>query len=143
MQAGQRYLLMEQWERDDLVNNFVTLLPSATARSQERMVWHLLLVEDELGLRVGEGLGISARRRRGLEPLAGQDLTDEDRDRLANLGKNGPRDVERAEDDPLRPERAGRARRASLSRATGGAAGRASCWSRLTPGGGAGPVWPC
>ena len=30
---------------------------------QERMVWHLFLCEDELGQRVGDGLGISRRRR--------------------------------------------------------------------------------
>ncbi|MCA2174999.1 catalase [Nonomuraea glycinis] len=92
-QAGQRYLLMEQWERDDLVNNFVALFKQCERRVAERMVWHLLLVEDELGLRVGEGLGITPDDVSGLEPLASQDLTDEDRDRLAKLGANGQRDV--------------------------------------------------
>ncbi|MEV7013218.1 catalase [Streptosporangium sp. NPDC051022] len=92
-QAGQRYLLMEQWERDDLVLNLVTLLSQAARPVQERMVWHFLLVEDELGGRVGEGLGIAPEDVAHLEPLAGQDLTDEDRERLSNLGKNGPRDV--------------------------------------------------
>ncbi|GIH59848.1 catalase [Microbispora siamensis] len=92
-QAGQRYLLMEQWERDDLVENFVTMLSRCDRPIQERMVWHFLLVEDDLGLRVGEGLGITPDDVKHLEPLASQDLTDEDRERLANLGKNGPRDV--------------------------------------------------
>ncbi len=92
-QAGQRYLLMEQWERDDLVENFVTMLSQCDRPVQERMVWHFLLVEDDLGLRVGEGLGITPDDVKHLEPLASQDLTDEDRERLANLGKNGPRDV--------------------------------------------------
>ncbi|MBB2913687.1 catalase [Streptosporangium becharense] len=92
-QAGQRYLLMEQWERDDLVHNFVTLLSGCDRPIQERMVWHFLLVEDELGLRVGEGLGIGPEDVAHLEPLASQDLTDEDRERLSKLGKNGPRDV--------------------------------------------------
>ncbi len=92
-QAGQRYLLMEQWERDDLVLNLVTMLSQASRPVQERMVWHFLLVEDELGKRVGEGLGIAPEDVTHLEPLAGQDLTDEDRERLSNLGKNGPRDV--------------------------------------------------
>ncbi len=58
------------------------------------MVWHFLLVENDLGLRVGEGIGISPQDVKHLEPLASQDLTDEDRERLANLGKNPPRDVE-------------------------------------------------
>ncbi len=93
-QAGQRYLLMQEWERDDLVLNFVTALKQCDRAVQERMVWHFLLVEDDLGLRVGEGLGITPDDLAGLEPLRGQDLTDEDRDRLAKLGRNGPRDVE-------------------------------------------------
>jgi catalase len=93
LQAGQRYRLMEQWERDDLVHNFVTLLSQCEPQTQQRMVWHLLLVEDELGLRVGEGLGIRPDDVRHLQPLPKQKLTDDDRDRLANLGKNGPRNV--------------------------------------------------
>ncbi|WP_169979025.1 catalase [Microbispora sp. H10836] len=92
-QAGQRYLLMEQWERDDLVENMTTMLSQCDRPIQERMVWHLLLVEDDLGLRVGEGLGITPDDVKHLEPLASQDLTEEDTQRLANLGKNGPRDV--------------------------------------------------
>ena len=43
------------------------------------MVWHFLLVENELGLRVGEGIGISRRRRAPPEPLRTQTLTEEDR----------------------------------------------------------------
>jgi catalase len=58
------------------------------------MVWHLLLAEDELGLRVGEGLGIDVADLAHLEPLPTQTLSEEERARLANLGKNGPRDVE-------------------------------------------------
>nr|WP_196791866.1 catalase [Motilibacter deserti] len=92
-QAGQRYQLMEQWEKDDLVKNFVENIGQAVREVQERMVWHFLLVDDELGLRVGEGLGISPDDVRHLEPLQSQTLTDEDRERLSNLGKNGPRDV--------------------------------------------------
>ncbi|SFB19163.1 catalase [Amycolatopsis marina] len=92
-QAGQRYLLMEQWERDDLVDNFVTLLSQCDRAVQERMVWHFLLVEDDLGLRVGKGLGISPQDVSGLQPLESQDLTEEDQKRLAALGENGSRDV--------------------------------------------------
>ncbi|MCW5252646.1 MULTISPECIES: catalase [unclassified Streptomyces] len=92
-QAGQRYLLMEQWERDDLVRNFVDLISQCARPVRERMVWHFLLVENDLGLRVGEGLGIAPGDVAHLEPLAGQDLTDEDRERLGRLGENPPRDV--------------------------------------------------
>ncbi|MBA8951074.1 catalase [Actinomadura namibiensis] len=92
-QAGQRYLLMDDWERDDLVDNLVTNLKQCDRPIQERMVWHFLLVEDDLGLRVGDGLGIAPDDVKHLKPLQSQDLTDEDRQRLANLGKNGSRDV--------------------------------------------------
>ncbi|MFS0885397.1 catalase [Aeromicrobium sp. 179-A 4D2 NHS] len=93
-QAGERFRLLEDWERDDLVKNLVANIGEATREVQERMVWHFLLCDDELGLRVGEGLGIGPDDVRGLEPLPTQALSDEERERLANLGKNGPRDVE-------------------------------------------------
>jgi catalase len=92
-QAGQRYLLMDDWERDDLVANFVTLLGQCERDVQERMVWHFFMVEDDLGARVGEGLGIKASDVAHLEPLESQTLSDEDQQRLANLGNNGTRDV--------------------------------------------------
>jgi catalase len=92
-QAGERYLLSEQWERDDLVGNLVHLLSQCDRAIQERMVWHLLLCEDELGLRVGDGLGISPDDVRSLKPLASQGWGEEEQRRLENLGANGPRDV--------------------------------------------------
>ncbi|MEA2341036.1 MAG: catalase [Solirubrobacteraceae bacterium] len=92
-QAGERFLLSEQWERDDLVGNLTTLLSKCDRPIQERMVWHLFLIEDELGQRVGDGLGIGADDVRHLEPLATQELNDEERQRIANLGNNGTRDV--------------------------------------------------
>ena len=94
VQAGQRYLLMEPWEQDDLVANLTTLLGQCDRPIQERMVWHLLLAEDELGLRVGEGLQIKPADVADLGPLPSQVLTDEDERRLADLGNNGPRSVE-------------------------------------------------
>jgi catalase len=93
LQAGQRYLLMEEWERDDLVHNFVNLISQCDRTVQERMVWHFLLVENDLGLQVGEGLGIAPSDVAHLEPLPDQTLTDEDRKRLEHLGNNPPRDV--------------------------------------------------
>ena len=38
-------------------------------------MWHFLLVEDDLGLRVGEGLGIGPDDVRHLQPLPDQTLT--------------------------------------------------------------------
>jgi len=92
-QPGERYLLSEQWERDDLVTNLTGLIGQCDRPIQERMVWHLLLCEDELGLRIGEGLGISPDDVRHLEPLANQGWGDAEQQRLDNLGANGPRDV--------------------------------------------------
>jgi catalase len=92
-QAGERYLLSEQWERDDLVLNLTGLLGQCDREIQERMVWHLFMCEDELGARVGEGLGISADDVRGLAPLATQTLSQAELDRAANLGNNGTREV--------------------------------------------------
>ncbi len=93
-QAGERYLLSEQWERDELVDNLVGQLSQCDRPIVERMVWHLLMCEDELGLRVGEGLGINPDDVAHLEPLPTQTLTEEELARAANLGKNSPRDVE-------------------------------------------------
>ncbi|MEJ5946536.1 catalase [Pseudokineococcus basanitobsidens] len=93
LQAGQRYLLSEQWEKDDLVANLVDGLSACDRHIQERMVWHLLMCEDELGGRVGEGIGISADDVRHLDPLPTQTLSPEETQRVENLGKNGPRDV--------------------------------------------------
>jgi catalase len=72
----------------------VTLLGQSERDVQERMVWHFLMVEDELGTRVGEGLGIKASDVAHLEPLESQTLSEEDQQRLANLGNNGRRDVD-------------------------------------------------
>ncbi len=93
-QAGQRYQLMEQWEKDDLVANLVANIGEAVREVQERMVWHFLLCDDELGRRVGEGLGITADDVRDLPPLQSQTLDEDERARLEKLGQNGPRDVE-------------------------------------------------
>ncbi|TQN42537.1 catalase [Blastococcus colisei] len=93
-QAGERYLLSEQWEKDDLVANLVGALEQCRREIQERMVWHFFMCEDELGQRVGEGIGITADDVRGLPPLQTQTLTEEEQQRAANLGKNGPRNVE-------------------------------------------------
>jgi catalase len=93
-QAGQRYQLMDRWEQDDLVRNLVDGISEAVRDVQERMVWHFLMCDDELGLRVGEGLGIGPDDVRHLEPLKSQTLSADEERRRANLGKNGPRDVQ-------------------------------------------------
>ncbi len=92
-QAGERYLLSEEWERDDLVANLADAIGQCDRNIQERMVWHLFMVENELGHRVSEIVGISADDVSHLPPLATQTFTEEEQERLANLGSNPPRDV--------------------------------------------------
>jgi catalase len=93
-QAGERYQLSEQWEKDDLVANLVDALSQCDRHIQERMVWHWFLADDELGQRVGDGLGIGADDVRHLEPLRSQGWGEAEQARLDNLGDNGPRDVQ-------------------------------------------------
>lgn len=92
-QAGERFRLSQEWERDDLVANLVNALQQCDRPIQERMVWHFFLVEDELGRRVGDGLGITVDDVRDLPPLPKQTLSEEEQQRLKSLGSNGPRDV--------------------------------------------------
>jgi catalase len=89
VQPRARYCTMQDWERDDLVENMGTLLGTCERDVQERMLWHLFLIHDDYGTRVGRKLGMTAADVRRLEPLAGQVLTDEDRARLQKLGENG------------------------------------------------------
>jgi catalase len=89
VQARARYCTIEAWERDDLVKNMGDLLGQCERDVQERMLWHLFLVHDDYGTRVGQAIRLSARDVSGLQPMPGQVLTDEDRKRLQNLGDNG------------------------------------------------------
>jgi catalase len=89
VQPRARYCTMMEWERDDLVQNMGDLLGQCERDVQERMLWHLFLVHDDYGTRVGRALGLTAADVRHLQPLPGQVLTDEDRARLQRLGQNG------------------------------------------------------
>lgn len=89
VQPRARFCTMMDWERDDLIDNMATLLAECDRDVQERMVWHFLLVHDDYGNRVGQRLGISADDVAHLDPLPDQVLTDEDKRRLASLGRNG------------------------------------------------------
>ncbi|HEX5580409.1 MAG TPA: catalase [Gemmatimonadaceae bacterium] len=89
VQPRARYCTMMDWERDDLVANMVANLGQCERDVQERMLWHFFMIHDDYGQRVAEGLEMSADDVRGLEPLAGQVLTEEDERRRAKLGNNG------------------------------------------------------
>ncbi|HEX2119234.1 MAG TPA: catalase [Acidimicrobiales bacterium] len=90
-QAADRYQTMEDWEREDLVDNMINLLGQCERHTQERMIWHFFLIDDDYGRRVGDGIGIKAGDVAHLQPLPNQTLTEEDKRRLANLGENPPR----------------------------------------------------
>jgi len=89
VQARGRYNTMMDWERDDLVKNMGDALNQCERDVQERMLWHLFLVHDDYGARVGQMIGLSADDVRHLGPLPHQVLTDEDQQRLKKLGNNG------------------------------------------------------
>jgi catalase len=92
-QAAERWHTMEAWERDDLVANLVTLIGQAETQIQERMVWHFLLVDEEYGQRVADGLGVSLANVAALKPLATQTLGETDLARLAQLPNPGKREL--------------------------------------------------
>lgn len=92
-QAGERYQLSEQWEKDELVANWVGNLSQCDDAIRDRCVWHLFLCDDEYGARVAEGLGLTVDDVKDLPPLQSQTLSDAELERLENLGENGPRDV--------------------------------------------------
>jgi catalase len=88
-QARGRFNTMMDWERDDLITNMGGLLAQCERDVQERMLWHLFLVHDDYGRRVGEALGLTAKDVSKLSPLPKQVLTEDDQKRLKNLGNNG------------------------------------------------------
>ncbi|MGW6174268.1 catalase [Arthrobacter sp. NPDC055138] len=93
LQAGQRFYLQQDWEREDLITNLTDALSQCDRQIQERMLWHLFMVADELGESVGNGIGITLDEVKDLGPLASQNLSQAEHAWMANLGKNGPRDV--------------------------------------------------
>jgi catalase len=92
-QAGERYQLSEQWEKDELVANWVANLSQCDDAIRDRCVWHLFMCDDEYGQRVAEGLGLTVDDVKHLPPLQSQTLSEAELQRLKNLGSNGPRDV--------------------------------------------------
>ena len=88
-QPRVRYQTMMDWERADLVKNLGNLLGQCERDVQERMLWHLFLVHDDYGTRVGKAIGLDAAAVKHLKPLDGQMLTDEDKARVAKMGSNG------------------------------------------------------
>jgi catalase len=92
-QAGERYQLQEDWEREELVANLVDKLSGVSRPLQERMVWHFLMADSDYGRRIGEGIGVSVEDVKGLEPLPTQTLSEAEEAWRQNLGANPPRDM--------------------------------------------------
>src|SRR5690606_9696833 len=89
VQARGRFNTMQDWERQDLIDNMGALLSACERDVQERMLWHFFMVHDQYGQGVAGKLGMGVDDVRQLPPLKGQVLTDEDQRRLQNLGNNG------------------------------------------------------
>ena len=95
VQAPRRFNTMMTGIASNLIDNMGNLLSACERDVQERMLWHFFLIHDQYGQGVAEKLGMGVEDVRGLQPLKGQVLTDEDQQRLARLGKNN---------DPIEPE---------------------------------------
>jgi catalase len=59
-QAGERYHMFEDWERDDLITNLVNTLAPVKPHIQEKMVELFTQCDAEYGRRVAEGLAAAA-----------------------------------------------------------------------------------
>ncbi len=55
-QAGERYRMHEDWERDDLINNLVSGLAPCTKDIQKRMIGMFKKCDEDYGRRVEDGL---------------------------------------------------------------------------------------
>lgn len=55
-QPGERYRMMEDWEKDDLIANLVDALSQCDKRIQDKMIEHFTLCDEEYGRRVREGI---------------------------------------------------------------------------------------
>ena len=88
-QARARYCTMMDWEREDLCHNMGSNLAACEHDVHERMLWHLFMVHDDCGRRVGEMIGMRADDVRHLAPLSTQVLTDAETARMQKLGDNG------------------------------------------------------
>jgi catalase len=91
VQARGRYNTMMDWERDDLVKNIGDALRQCERDVQERMLWHLFMIHDDYGARVAQAINLKVDEIRNLTPLPTQVLTEEDKRRQQNLGRNGDR----------------------------------------------------
>ncbi|GAA1144000.1 catalase [Nesterenkonia lutea] len=89
LHARGRYNTMMDWERDELINVLTGMLEQSERDVQERIVWHFFMIHDDYGQRIAKNIGLTVDDVKHLGPLAVQDFTEEEKQRLANLGNNG------------------------------------------------------
>lgn len=89
LHALGRYCTMNDWEREHLVAELGGMIQEAAPQVRERFLWHLFMIHDDYGSRVGEYIGKTAEDVKHLQPLPAQRFTDEEKERLENLGSNG------------------------------------------------------
>jgi len=75
-QAGERYRMLEDWERDDLINNLVGALKPADKRIQDKMVELFTQCDPDYGRRVAEGLKSGSNGQHNGQPIGSVNAND-------------------------------------------------------------------
>jgi catalase len=75
-QAGERYRMLEDWERDDLIANLVNTLKPADKRIQDKMVELFTQCDPDYGRRVAEGLKAGSNGQHNGQPIGAVNAND-------------------------------------------------------------------
>jgi catalase len=75
-QAGERYRMLEDWERDDLITNLVNTLKPADKRIQDKMVELFTQCDPDYGRRVAEGLKAGSNGQHNGQPIGAVNAND-------------------------------------------------------------------
>jgi catalase len=76
-QAGERYHMFEDWERDDLILNLVNTLSTCDKRIQDKMIELFTRCDEEYGRKVAEGLKMAAGKSSDMRGPIGATSTKE------------------------------------------------------------------
>lgn len=74
-QAGERYRVHEDWERDDLINNLVNSLKPCEAHIQQKMVELFTKCDKDYGQRVAVGLGMKPNKDGSMDSEYSKEIT--------------------------------------------------------------------
>ncbi len=72
VQAGERYRMFQDWERDDLIANLVDDMKACPEPLALRMIWHFWHCDPDYGRRVADGAGYDLEKATALPPLPGR-----------------------------------------------------------------------